>query len=104
MIVVRYVIVRYDACIMISAGKAPKDTSKEAEQAYLKMLRKVPLWRKVAMIDSLTKACQEMAVAGIRMRHPNASEEEIKIRLAALWLEREIMIRIFHWDPALEGF
>jgi hypothetical protein len=104
MMVARCTSVRYDAGIMISADKVPSDTSKEAERIYLKMLREVPLWRKAAMVDSLTRACQELAVAGIRMRHPNAPEKEILMRLAALWLDREMMIRVFNWDPELEGY
>ena len=98
-------LVRYDAGIMIAAGKkALSDTSAEAEQAYLRLLREAPLWRKAVMVDSLTRACQELAVAGIRVRHPNASEKEIKMRVAALGLDRKTMIRIFNWDPELKGY
>jgi hypothetical protein len=89
---------------MTPIDKEPNDTSKEAEQVYLKLLRDAPLWRKAEMVNSLTRACQEMAAAGIRLRHPGASEEEVRMRLAALWLSRESMIRVFHWDPAREGY
>jgi hypothetical protein len=104
MIVVCGTLVSYDTGIMTAADKVPSDTSIEAEQAYLNLLREIPLWRKAAMMDSLTKACQELAVAGIRMRYPNASNMEILMRLAALWLDREMMVRIFGWDPILEGY
>jgi hypothetical protein len=89
---------------MIPDDKAPNDTDWETEQVYLKLLRETPVWRKAEMVDSLTRACQELAAAGIRMRHPNASEREISLRLAALWLDRELMIRVFNWDPAREGY
>jgi hypothetical protein len=55
-------------------------------------------------VNSLTRACQELAVAGIRLRHPNAPEREIRMRLAALWIDREVMIRVFGWDPQSEGY
>jgi len=97
-------LLRYDAIIMIPVEKVPSDTDKETEQTYLRLLREIPLWRKAAMVDSLTRACQELAIAGIRMRHPNASEKEVLMRLAALWLDRELMIRVFNWDPAHEGY
>jgi hypothetical protein len=84
--------------------KIPNDTSKEAEQVYLKLLREAPPWRKAAMVDSLSRSCQELAAAGIRLRHPNASEREVRMRLAALWLDREVMMRVFHWDPEREGY
>jgi hypothetical protein len=89
---------------MVISGQAPNDTSKESEQAYLKLLREAPPWRKAAMVNSLTRACQELAVAGIRLRHPNAPEREIRMRLAALWIDREVMIRVFGWDPQSEGY
>jgi len=45
----------------------------------------------------------EIASAGIRRRYPSAAEEEIRMRLAALWLDREIMKKVFGWDVAREG-
>jgi len=87
-----------------TTGKAPNDTSKEAEQVYLRPLREAPPWRKAAMVDSLTRSCQELAAAGIRMRHPNASEREMRMRLAALWFNRDVIMSAFHWDPDLEGY
>lgn len=95
---------RYDATIMIPIDRVPSDTNKETERIYLRLLREAPPWRKAAMVDSLTRACQELAAAGIRMRHPNASEKEVLMRLAALWLDREIMIRVFDWDSEHEGY
>jgi hypothetical protein len=85
-------------------GKALNDTSKEAERVYLRLLKEAPPWRKAAMVDSLTRSCQELAAAGIRMRHPNASDREIRLRLAALWLDRDVMMNVFHWDPEQEGY
>jgi hypothetical protein len=89
---------------MVTSEQVPSDTSKESEQAYLKLLRESPPWRKAAMVNSLTIACQELAVAGIRLRHPNASEREIRMRLAALWIDREVMVRVFGWDPQFKGY
>jgi len=89
---------------MITMDKAPNDTDIKAERIYLKLLKESPPWRKAAMVDSLTQACQELAIAGIRRRHPNASEKEIRMRAASLWLDRNLMVRIFNWDPAREGY
>jgi hypothetical protein len=96
--------VGYDAIMMSVMENVPNDTDKETERIYLKLLREAPAWRKAAMVDSLTRACRELAVAGIRMIHPNISEKEIHIRVAALWLDRDLMMRMFNWDPACEGY
>jgi len=74
------------------------------EREYLRLLREAPPWRKAAMVESLTRACQDLAETGIRLRHPGASEREIVMRQAALWLDRELMVRLFDWDPAREGY
>ena len=92
----------YDA--IMTGENVPNDTDKDTERIYLKMLREAPAWRKAAMVDSLTRACGELAVAGIRMRHPDISEKEIRMRVAALWLDRDLMMRLFHWDPVREGY
>ena len=98
------IVMRYDARIMTPLDAVPNDTGKDTEREYIKLLRATPPWRKAAMVDSLIRTCQELAVAGIRMRHPNATEKEIQMRVASLWLDRNLMIRIFNWDPAREGY
>ena len=49
------------------------------------------------------RAARALQMAGIRSRHPHASDEELRLRLASLWLERETMIRMFGRDPDIEG-
>jgi len=80
------------------------DTDEATEQVYLQMLREAPPWRKAIMVDALTRACQELAAAGIRRRHPDASAEDTRMRVAALWLGRELMMRVFGWDPEIRGY
>ncbi len=31
-------------------------------------------------------------------------ERELALRLGALWLDRETMIRAFDWDPEIHGY
>lgn len=63
------------------------------------------LWRRmspqerVELFRSFNDSVQEMALIGIRHRHPYASEREIFLRLAATRLDREMMIRVYGWDP-----
>ena len=80
-----------------------RDTSVKAEQFLIEKLRLLPARVKAQQFQQLTRACQEIASAGIRRRYPSAAEEEIRMRLAALWLDREIMKKVFGWDVAREG-
>jgi hypothetical protein len=48
---------------------------------------------------------QRMAAMRIQAQYgTNLSERELRLRLAALWLHREIMIEAFGWDPEVEGY
>jgi hypothetical protein len=90
--------------MMSPFSESPSDTSPEAERIYIELLREAPPWRKAAIIESLTRACQELAVSGIHMRFPRAGVKEIRMRLAALWMDRDTMMRVFGWDPEREGY
>lgn len=75
------------------------DTSYEAEQFLFARLRELPGWRRMEMLCSLNRAAREVALAGLRRRYPAADDEELRLRLAALRLDRETMIRVCGWDP-----
>jgi hypothetical protein len=40
-----------------------------------------------------------ISLATERMRALGISDQEIKLRLAAMWLPAETMRRVFGWDP-----
>jgi hypothetical protein len=40
----------------------------------------------------------------IRRRYPLADDQERKLRLPSRWLEPELMIKVFDWDPKKEGY
>ncbi len=60
--------------------------------------------QKMQRVSELTKAVQQFALARIRKQYGNISEQEQRLRLAALWLDRKTMIRVFNWDPQKEGY
>jgi hypothetical protein len=45
-----------------------------------------------------------LARAGIRRRRGEIGEREMRLRVAALWLDRATMRRVFGWDPDREGY
>jgi len=61
-------------------------------------------WEKLRLVEQLVLASEELALVGIRERQPGASERELELRLAALRLDREAMIRLFGWDPLREDY
>lgn len=81
-----------------------EDTSPEAERVLIELARATPVWRKFEQVAETTETCRAFAMAGLRKRYPKASEEEIHRRLAALVLDRETVIRVYGWDPKVEGY
>lgn len=51
------------------------------------------------------EAVRALAAARIRAQYgPDLSERELLLRLGALSIDRETMIRAFGWDPELKGY
>ena len=81
-----------------------EDTTPDAERVLIELARATPVWRKFEQVAETTKTCRAFAIAGLRTRYPNASEDELHRRLAALVLDRETVIRVYGWDPKVEGY
>jgi hypothetical protein len=81
-----------------------EDTTPEAERVLIELARATPVWRKFEQVAQTTETCRAFAMAGLRERHPEAPQEELHKRLAALVLDRETVIRVYGWDPKIEGY
>lgn len=80
------------------------DTSPEVHRLLIEGYRRMTPAEKAKRVVELTHATQQMAMAGLRTRHPDADEHELKMRLGSLWVPAELMKAAFGWDPELEGF
>ena len=80
------------------------DTDEATERYLFGRLRNLPTWRKAEMLSASTRAACDLAMAGLRQRHPAASDVELRKRFSALVLGREATIELFGWDPHREGW
>ena len=71
------------------------DTDPKMESLQLQLLRDVPSWRKLEMLAELNAAAKMLALSGLRLRHPNASEAELQRRLAGLLLGEELAQEVY---------
>ena len=71
------------------------DTSPEAEAVLFQLLRETPGWRTWQMMDDMTRTVRQIALAGLRSRHPDASDEEIKRRLADILLGEKLAAKVY---------
>ncbi|MBI4244352.1 MAG: hypothetical protein HY606_09710 [Planctomycetes bacterium] len=74
-----------------------------SDNYLIEMLRMLSPARKLEMVAEINNACRQMAMIGLRQRYPDASQEELRLRLAALWIDRNLMIKAFSWDPDKKG-
>ena len=80
------------------------DTSPELEKILIAGYRQMTPQQKLKRVTELTQAIQKLALARICKQYGEISEREQRLRLAALWLDQDTMIRVFQWDPVKEGY
>jgi len=80
------------------------DTDAETERVMIELVRAMPDWKKIEQVFSMIETTRALSIAGLRARYPEASEEELKKRYAALVLDRETVIKVYGWDPEVEGY
>ena len=80
------------------------DTSTDAEEVLVTLLRKAPVWKRLKMVEDLNESLRALATADLRRCYPEATEKELQRRLAARLLEREEIIAAYGWDPEVEGY
>jgi hypothetical protein len=79
------------------------DTDRRIEDRLFERYRMMSIDEKLAHIGALGKGVEDVALAGLRSRYPDASEDENRLRLLSRWLDAESMKRIYDWDPAERG-
>ncbi|UYN89355.1 MAG: hypothetical protein KIT08_09675 [Anaerolineales bacterium] len=80
-------------------GSYYSDTHPAIEAMQIRTLRETPGWRKMQMVAALTRASRQLALAGLRQRHPDASPAELQRRLAGLLLGEELATRYYGKHP-----
>jgi hypothetical protein len=71
------------------------DTRPEAEAVLIDLLRQAPPWRKLHMVGQLNQTVRTLALSGLRQRHPKATPQELRRRLADLLLGPELATQVY---------
>ena len=66
------------------------DTSPQIEQMQIEHLRQMPVWRKMALLVEMNQTVRELALVGLRQRHPDDPPTKRRRRLASLLLGSEL--------------
>jgi hypothetical protein len=68
----------------------PLDTTLEAARVYFATLKKLGPERRVQMAVELTRSMRRGVEAGVRMRHPEYTEDEVRLAVLRLMVGDEL--------------
>jgi hypothetical protein len=71
------------------------DTHPKMEALQIQLWKQASPTRKMHMLAQLNKSAQTLALTGLRSRYPQASEAELRRRLAGLILGEEAASRVY---------
>jgi hypothetical protein len=71
------------------------DTHPKMEQIQIEFIRRMPVWKKFAIVDGLNETVKTLAISGIKQRHPNATPQQIHRMLADLMLGTELARKVY---------
>ena len=74
-------------------------TSPEVERVLFDLARSAPAWRKVELMGEMYRTVRDLALSGLRQRHPDASPSELRRRLADILLGPELALRVYGPPP-----
>ena len=76
-------------------NRGVSDTSDDAAEAQYRVMRAMSPSRKVALVEDANRTARRLALAGIQLRCPDASEEERSRLLMDLLLGEELAAQAF---------
>ena len=82
----------------------PSDTSPEVERLVIEGYRRMTPAQKMRGISDMRDAAMRFAAVGVSARYGSSiSERELRLRIAALTLDRDLTVAAFGWDPRQRG-
>ena len=76
-----------------------RDTHPTQNRLYHELLQRATPTQKTAMIRSLWRGVRRVCEAGIRFRHPEAGDEEVRVRMCVRLYGREVAGRVCKTNP-----
>lgn len=79
------------------------DTSPESERVLIELMRQAPVWRRLEIVAQMNETVRLLILSGLRQRHPHATPEELRRRMADILLGPELAKRAYGpLSPELE--
>jgi len=75
------------------------DTSPEAEEVLLDLLRRKTAAEKMRMVNQLNTRMRRAVLCGLQQRHPQMTEKQLKRKLADILLGEELATKVYGKFP-----
>ncbi len=75
------------------------DAHNGAEKIQLALLGSIPAWATFQLLNDLILTGRKLLMAGLRLQFPDASDEELRRRLATLFLGPELAVKVYGPEP-----
>ena len=79
----------------MSGDNATAHTSPEAYAKMIEIYREMPSWRKVELVEDSIRTARQLAMVGLRSRHPDESRQRLRRRLLGLVLGEDQATEIY---------
>lgn len=76
-----------------------EDTSREADELLFRLYRAAGPLGRLRKAASLCASARQLTIQALAARFPEATEEEHRLRLAATYLPRKLVLEIWGWAP-----
>jgi hypothetical protein len=73
----------------------PFDTSPEAEKVQIEIFRRMDPPKRLESAALLSENCRTLLAVGIRKRHPDYSEEQVRLAVIRCLLPNDLFLRAY---------
>ena len=80
---------------MLQRTRLYSDTSAEAERILLAIYERMPIWRKIELIEDANRTARHLAMVGLQSRHRGESMAKLRRRLLGLVVGEETARKIY---------
>jgi hypothetical protein len=80
----------------------PRDTSQEAAAAQLEVYRRMTPEARLQVALELTEMSRKLLADGIRARHPEYSDEQVRLAMIRVWLTPELYRQAYAGYPEID--
>ncbi len=86
----------YELCKKFAMKQSrPLDTSPEVERVQIEIFRKMTPERRLHAATELTQLVRKSLAEGVRMRHPEYNEEQVRLAMIRLTLPERLFLTVY---------